>query len=269
MNINKLIGDDWSSVVAMMPEDFESSATSAGAIRRSRKVKSASELLRLAMLYATSGGLRASSALAAQIGITDISDVALLKRLRNGARWLSALSSRLMTSRAQLDLANCTVDRRIRLVDATCVSRPGSKGTDWRLHMGYDLSTSSFDEVDITDATGGETLKRFTINPGDILVGDRGYAHRRGIYAVVSHGGDVIVRLNWSNVPLTDEDGVKFNIAEQLRKMDVGTTHEWSVKTVAMPKDKINDEIPAIPCRLIALRRTEESAGACSCKVAA
>ncbi len=42
--------------------------------------------------------------------------------------------------------------------------------------------------------------------------------------------------------------------------MDVGTTHEWSVKTVAMPKDKINDEIPAIPCRLIALRRTEESA---------
>ncbi len=90
MNINKLIGDDWSSVVAMMPEDFESSATSAGAIRRSRKVKSASELLRLAMLYATSGGLRASSALAAQIGITDISDVALLKRLRNGARWLSA-----------------------------------------------------------------------------------------------------------------------------------------------------------------------------------
>ncbi len=65
---------------------------------------------------------------------------------------------------------------------------------------------------------------------------------------MVSHGGDVIVRLNWSNVPLTDEDGVKFNIAEPAlrKKMDVGTTHEWSVKTVAMPKDKINDEIPAI-----------------------
>jgi hypothetical protein len=42
----------------------------------------------------------------------------------------------------------------------------------------------------------GETLTRFAVHPGDVLMADRGLAHRCGIRHVVKHGGDVVVRMD-------------------------------------------------------------------------
>jgi|SRR5579862_849787 len=255
MDINTIIRDEWPAVVSMLPADFEKSARDDLAIQRARKVGDASTLLRLALIYATVGGLRVTAALAAQQGIADISDVALLKRLSEGSKWLAGLPSRLLADRRQHDPDRCRLNRRIRLVDATCVSRPGSVGIDWRAHMGYSLSECSFDHVEVTDATGGETLKRIPVERGDIIVGDRGYSHAQGIHTVVSGGGDVIVRMNWYNLPLTDRDGVPFNIVEHLRTIPVGAVCEWLVSTVAKPAQ----DLPAIPARLVAVRKSEAS----------
>ena len=48
---------------------------------------------------------------------------------------------------------------------------------------------------------------RFRFLPGEVVVGDRGYAHRRGLHSVRRQGGHFVVRLNWQNVPLQDHQG--------------------------------------------------------------
>lgn len=256
MNINTMFANEWRAVVAMMPADFEASAREDGAIQRARKVGDAATLLRLALIYATSGGLRLTAALAAEQGIADISDVALLKRLSVGSRWLAGLPSRLLADKRQYEPDRCRIPRRIRLVDATTVSRPGSVGTDWRVHVGYSLSECRIDHVELTDARGGETLKRIPVERGDILVADRGYSHAKGISEAVSAGADVLVRLNWYNLPLTDPDGAPFNILGHLRSLPVGAIGEWPVRTVAKPAQ----EALAISARLVAVRKSETAA---------
>lgn len=51
----------------------------------------------------------------------------------------------------------------------------------------------------VTDAAG-ESRTRYRVGVGDVLTADRGLAHRRGIRYVVTHGGDVVVRMNLNNM---------------------------------------------------------------------
>lgn len=257
MDIDILIASEWRAIVTMMPADFEASARESGAIQRARKVGDAATLLRLALIYANSGGgLRLTAAVAAEQGIADISDVALLKRLVHASKWLSGLPSRMLADRRQYEPDRCRIARRLRLVDATTVSRPGSAGTDWRVHVGYSLSECRIDHVELTDVRGGETLKRIPVERGDILVADRGYSHANGISDVVSSGGDVLVRLNWNNLPLTSPDGTAFDILEHLRSIPVGPIAEWPVSTVAKPAQNV----VAVQARLVAVRKSEAAA---------
>jgi len=265
MDINSLVGDEWPAVVTLMPADFEQSARDDLAIQRARKVADASTLLRLALIYAMAGGLRVTAARAATQGITDISDVALLKRLCEAAKWLSGLPAKLLAATGQVDVEKCRISRRIRCVDATCVSRPGSVGTDYRVHVGFSLAESRIDYVEITDAKGGETLKRIPVEPGDILIGDRGYSHANGISEAVIAGADVIIRLNWSSLPLMELEGAPFDLFTNLRKLPVGAIGEWSVSTVAKPKEKVQ----AVQMRVIAVGKSEQSAEAARRKLRA
>jgi len=108
---------------------------------------------------------------------------------------------------------------RLRLIDATVISKPGSTGTDWRVHLSYNLSNPTIEALELTDFSGGETLRRFAIRPGEIAVCDRGYAHRAGLWSVRESGADFIVRLNWQNVPLQTSDGEPFSILSFLRHL--------------------------------------------------
>jgi hypothetical protein len=198
-------------------------------IQRARRVGNASTLLRLALIYAMVGGLRVTAALAAEQGIADISDVALLKRLREASKWIAGLPVRLLADRRHFDPEKCRIARRIRCVDASCVSRPGSTGTNYRVHVGFILTESRIVHVEITDATGGETLKRIPVDRGGILIGDRGYSHANGISDAVCAGADVIVRLNWYNLPLPDPSGAPFDLFKHLRELPVGTVDDWAV----------------------------------------
>lgn len=257
MDINAWLASQWLLLDTMMPSDFEQSAKDMGLIQRARKVVDASMLLRLALIYATAGGLRVSSALAAQMGIVDMSDVALLKRLREASKWLASLPAKLLADRRQFDPEVCQSKYRIRLMDATCVSRPGSKGTDFRVHMGYNLAERRIDSVEITDARGGETLKRIVVNSNDIIIGDRGYSHAKGISYIVAAGGHVIVRMNWNSLPVVNSDGSVFDIMAHLRSLQVGTTGDWCVQIPANLKKGVPEPIPA---RVIALHKSQQAA---------
>lgn len=149
--------------------------------------------------------LRSATAWAGLNGVAAISDVALLKRLRGSADWLGDIAGALL--RKASDTGNAAVSRRLRIVDGSSISRPGSAGTDFRLHAAYEPALARFTHLEFTDVHGGESFSRIPVVPGDIVLDDRAYARAPALYKVVSAGADFIMRMAWSNVRLTSLDG--------------------------------------------------------------
>src|SRR5215207_9289307 len=252
--------DQWPLVLDLLPDDLERSAQQFGALRRKRAFVQGADLVRLALAYALGQrSLRATATWAEQVGIARVSDVAVLKRLRASAAWLAHLLTQLLLARADARvLSGVGVPYRLRVFDATTVQRPGSTGTDWRVHVGIDLTTVQIDHLELTDASGGESLTRAPIQPGDLALGDRGLAHRRGIHAVSAAGGAVLVRLNWQNLPLQTPAGQPFDLLGALRTLDQSAVGEFAVQTVPVAPEGI----PAIAGRVVALRRDAKAAAA-------
>jgi hypothetical protein len=118
---------------------------------------------------------------------------------------------------------------RLKIVDGTTVQEPGSKGITWRLHYSIELPSLSCTEVHLTSPRLGESFKRFTVRPGDVFIGDRGFAHAAGIAHVALKGGDVVVRVNLTNVPFRDEKGGPFPLLERLRSLGDSQIGDWDV----------------------------------------
>lgn len=213
--------ETWEQLCAFLASlvDLEGLAGRTGALRRRRCVRDLTGLLRLALAYANGpGSLRATAAWAAQAGIATLSDVALLKRLRGAADWLMAVA---LAGLSRLSPAvPVTGGRRLRLVDASCISMPGSKGTDWRLHAVFDPSRQGFVDLELTDSTGGERLDRFAVTPGEIWIGDRCYATAAGFRHVLDGAADFLVRIGWNALRLRRPDGSAFDLFAALRRTD-------------------------------------------------
>ena len=239
-----------SSLVAS-PAIVSESALRTGALTRRREIKSADDLLRLVMTYALCGfSLRQTAAFAQAHGFAEVSDVALLKRFKHCDVWLGELLSRKLAERAG---AVPEAPFRIRVVDATTVNRPGTHGTDWRLHVAMNLRLGQIDHIELTDAKGGESLHRFRFEPGDVVIADRGYAHRGGLEVVSKAGARFIVRTNWQNLPLESIEGKPLDILSALRSIGEATVEEFDVQ-FRSPAGK------AIRARLVATRRSEPAA---------
>ena len=128
--------DEWAYVTRLLPGDLEETARAYGAIQRRRQITSASGLLRLALGYAVCDwSLPIAAASAELMGLGKMSHVAVLKRLRRAGPWLGRLVAQWLQERG---LVRNLPAARLRLVDATTVSRPGSTGADWRVHASYD-----------------------------------------------------------------------------------------------------------------------------------
>ena len=210
-----LVSDDWKQMIAQLPVEIEAWARETKALQRKREVKSGSDLLRMVLAYSVCDwSLRLVGAWATIIGLGHLSDVAVRKRLRNTLPWLGCIIGAWMRERQQA-LDGRAV--RVRLIDASVISKPASKGTDWRLHARFDLGTFSMTGIEITDVRGGETLKRHDSEAGEISVADRGYAHRKGLGSIFAALAYIVVRITWQNLPLETADGQKFHLIRWLR----------------------------------------------------
>lgn len=276
-----VLHDEWPAALSLLPQgsDLEESARRTGALVRKRQVRDAQTLLRLTLAYSyTDLSLRQVSAWAEQTGLAKLSDVAVYKRLRAASEWMSCLVSQVLAARgvgcrlsetasACLRAAERTDGRRVRIVDASVVCAPGAKGVGWRVHMDLRLAPLVVEAVQVTDAHGGERLSRFAcqFERGDIVLGDRGYAHRAGLWSVVKAGADVAVRLPWSNVPLQDEDGQALEVVDEvharLKDAEPGSACDFAVQTAPAPgSGPEGEDIPAIPGRVVAVRKSPEAA---------
>lgn len=171
-----LLASTWEEVKRAANIDLEKTAQETHALRRARGIKTASDLLRLVLMYALSGwSLRLIAAWAVIQSIGYVSDVAVLNRLRNCTGWIGRLICVKLQQRCQ-GLQN-QPGVRIRLMDASAISHKGSKGTDWRLHLSFDLGNMCLDGIELTDVHGGESVTRFAPQENEIRIADRGYAH--------------------------------------------------------------------------------------------
>jgi DDE family transposase len=260
MNIMPILQEKWESLLGMLPRrfDLEETLRQSGALVRRRAIRSAETLLRLVLVYSLCGlSLRATAAWAQAQGLARVSDVALLKRLRKAAPWVGQVLAAKLAERIE-GLEPQPLAYRLRIVDATTATGPGSKGTDLRIHLGFDLGSLRIDRIEVTGAQGGESYSRLKMQPGELILADRGYCHRRGLAAVRQAGADFLVRINWQNLPLQDAQHQKLDVVQLLEQVQGSEAVEFEVATMA----QASQGIPALPARLIVARKPEEAAEA-------
>ena len=222
------IDEDWPAVLALLPPDFEESARTQLALVRRREISSAGDLLRLAFAYALCDlSLREVAAWAQVQGLGHLSAVAVRERLRHADAWLGHVLLGFLQAQG---LIRAVPRVTVRLVDATAICAPGSTGTDWRVHLGFDLAQLTLTSLELTDASGGESFRRLALQPQEILLGDRGYGSREGIASVRDQGGHLIVRINWQNCPLETPQGESLAFLPLLEPLQVGEIGDWPVQ---------------------------------------
>jgi hypothetical protein len=209
---------DWENLEEKLGIDLETTAKETKAIQRKREISSAKDLLRLILFYATSDwSLKLVGAWALLQRIGYLSDVAILKRLRTSKAWMGRLVFLVLQKRV-LALKRLP-GVRLRVIDATTINIPGSKGIDWRLHLSFDLGNLCLDGIEITDRHGGESLARFEAQNNEIWVADGAYPFASGMAPMLHAGAGLIVRINWRNVPVMGPNGQRFEIIPWLKTL--------------------------------------------------
>jgi hypothetical protein len=118
----------------------------------------------------------------------------------------------------------------VSAVDATVISRPGSLNGDARIHARLRLADLKYLQIRSTGIDQGETFCGFDFEPGELVVGDRGYCHARGVAHALDCGADVLVRLNRSSMPVfwpATEDPI--DIMSTLRALPRSAVREQEV----------------------------------------
>ena len=220
MKTDSLLNEDWSRVVTRLggADSLDRTARATNAFRRPREIRCAVDLLRLVLAYCLGErGLRATAAWAAAMALTDVSNPAVLYRLRQCGDWLTLLIGQLLATTVPRP-AN---GRLIRLVDATCVLKPGptarQKNRLWRVHAAFDLPSERFSCFELTDEHGGEQLDRIPVVKGEIRIGDRAYLQPARIANVLRRGADIIVRAGWRGAHWLDAMRKPFDLHKELR----------------------------------------------------
>lgn len=243
--------DDWGILCSFLPAGWETKARECGALTRARGVGGADRLLRILLIHIANGcSLAETSIRARQAGLGQLNQSAVYKRLRSSEEWLRWMADRM---RASLGIVSPKAPRRVRAVDATTVSEPGSTGTDWRIHYSIDLANLQCDFFALTDVSGGETWRRFPVAPGDILLGDRGYSTPPGVRHVVEAGGDLVVRVNRQSLPLFDTQGKRLDAVKLGRKLRPSQCREWAASV-------LGGKSQPVAGRLIIVRRSTQAA---------
>ena len=252
----ELVADDWVIVREFLPKGWEEQARKTGAWRRSgRKLEGPDALLRILMIHLAAGySLKETATRAKQAGLGDLSSVAIHKRLLAAEEWLRWLAAK---ERSLLVRKMPKVKRRLRAVDATTISEPGSTGTDWRLHYAINLTNLQCDFFELTDVHGGETWRRVPVETGDVLLGDRIYSNPMWVAHVLRAGGDVLVRLNPHTLPLYDSDGGRVNVFRAVRGLKVGQHLDLPTWVKSASGEAFAGRLVAL-CRSAAATRREQ-----------
>ena len=189
--------------------------------------------MRTLLIYIGTGiSLRETAVLSGYSGITNISDVAILKRLRQSEEWLLSLCRELLPKHG---ISNPQSGDRIkvRIVDGSIIKEHGGKGDQWRLHFSFTLPGFYCNYFEICPSKGkgtGETFSRYPFKKGDYIMGDRAYSTVKGIEYVYYAGAYVLFRLNTSSISLYNSCDSDFILLEHVKEVKQQLEiKEWDV----------------------------------------
>jgi hypothetical protein len=235
----------WQALAARLDGliDLEASARARGALQRRRAVGSAADLLRLAFAFVLGRlSLRSLSAWASEQGLAELSDVALLKRLKGSADWLGDLVAALLAVRQPEAGLGLPDGRRLLAVDATTVLPPGNPRAYWLIHTVFDIEAQRFTTVEPSDRHQPERLTCGGVCAGEIRLADRGYGRAEELVAVVEAGADVIIRTGANHLPLRDGQGRPLERARLCERAALEGTLDLAIQLRGRP---------TLPLRLI------------------
>ena len=248
--------EDWSVLAGLFPSEWREEALHSGAVERLRGFTSVDALLRTLLLHVGSGFSLRETALRAKLAEwADVSDVALLKRLRNSESWLRELCLRLLKESGFGDPSGDVP--RLRIVDGTIVSEPGKTGSQWRVLYTIRLPELECDFFEVTAAEGtgnGESLARVPAESGELILGDAAYCGVPGLLAMKRKGADVLIRVNPANFPAYGSSGSRrFPLLQRVAKLTrPGQVREWTVRLRGGPGEEITG-------RLCVIRKSEQA----------
>lgn len=255
MTHESLLNRDWCDIVERLggAASLGESARQTGAFRRARAIQTAVDLLRMILAYCLGKrGLRSTTAWATSVGLVDISNVALLYRLRQCGDWLALLVGQVLASRAP----KAARGRLIRIIDATTVPKAGADAARtnklWRIHGAFDLPGERFGFFELTDERGGETLDRVPVIKGEIRIVDRAYLQPRRMAQVLDAGADLIVRAGWKNARWLDAEGEPVDLLAEFRKAQ-------EVGIIDRPISIACPSAPPLALRLVAIRKPAQA----------
>ncbi len=247
--------DNWELIKEILPKGWQEQAYKQGAIlRKGGTLENPETLLRMLFMYLVSDTSYKETVCLAELGgLPHVSSVTLWRRLAKATNWFRWIIDELL-KKFSIHSGFDFLDRKIRLLDGSVISKPGSCSSDWRLHTTIDMSTLACDFLMITDYKTGESFCRIDVEPEDVLIADRGYGNRRGAFSVLKQKGDVIVRVAFQNFPLQTASGKKFEYLKKLENMGGNEIREWSL----FMRDKVGN---LEKVRLCVYRKTDEETG--------
>ena len=143
--------------------------------------------------------------------------------------------------------------RRLILVDGSTIARPGSPGSEWRLHLSWRPFRQQAAGVLLSDAKQGEGFEGLDLQANDLVIADRGYGLWRHIQVALQACAYFIIRITWANLPLLTPDGTPFNLVEWLKSLPAQQREAEATVVVA------NDP-QGRPLRLVVGRLPEDKA---------
>lgn len=213
-----LMNEDWAILLSLMPKGWEELAHKTMALKGLRKDKEAGVCLRILLMHLACGySLRETVTRAKMANLADLSDVALLKRLRKSKNWLQGLCYKLLQEDALTPRREDGLS--LRLVDGTIIQEPGPTGSTWRIHYSLRWPELMCDHFALTTTQGAGTGESFThipVAPGDHLVADRGYSNFSNLRHVVTHGAVATIRINPKAVRILDASQKPFQLKKAL-----------------------------------------------------
>jgi hypothetical protein len=248
--------DHFPAFLARLPShiDLDALARQAKAFQRPRGVRSATDLMRLALAWGPGGySMQRVAAWAGELKIATLTEDALVQRLHAAGPFLEEVVRHLLIGVGE---APCWHGRVLRVADSTSLSKQASKGTDWRVHGVYDLGRGGFIHLEVTDNRGGEALDRGKPAAGEIRIADRGYANAQAWQRFLQardEQTDFIVRMRWNTIRLVNTAGDLFDLIAWLQaRPQESEIHEITVWARSGKRQT------AMKIRLIARRKPPE-----------
>jgi hypothetical protein len=247
-NTFAILTNNWNAILALLPSNWKEQVWIKGLLKRkARKFPNEESLLKTLLCYLSNSiSFRSTSGLMFLGESLNVSDVAIMERLHASGPFFRWMSQQL------LPLPFSEVEGyKIRIVDGTCI-KPSKNGTLWRAHFSFQVPDMRCDQFILNDYKTAETFKNFTVNPGDLFIGDRIYGSRKGIRHVVEGQGDVLVRVSPNKIPLYDHNNDKIDLLAKAEKLAPGEACEH--------KATVQYQDLTIPVRLAIYHKTPEQA---------